>query len=74
MQNTAFETILQQIASVRSVSSRELREQMQLAMEEALSNPDPAVQAMWASIPTEHPQPTLEEFMDYLIEKKLLTP
>ena len=47
---------------------------MQQVMNEALENPDPAVQAMWRSIPRKGAEPTLEEFMDYLIEKKLLSP
>ena len=74
MENSAFEKILGQIASISQVSPQELRAKMQLAMDEALSDPDPAVQAMWASIPKENSQPTLEEFMRYLIEKKLLSP
>ena len=71
---TPLEKIIHQIASVNRVSSAELREKMQLAMEAAMTNPDPAVQAMWASIPQKGSKPTLEEFMDYLIEKNLLKP
>lgn len=74
MQDSAFDKILQQIASANRVSSRDLRAQMQLAMEAALANPDPAVQAMWRSIPSQAETPTLEEFTDYLIQKGLLAP
>jgi len=74
MQESAFEKILEQIASASHVAPSQLRERMQSAMESALENPDPAVQAMWNSIPKQGCKPTLEEFMDYLIEKKLLLP
>lgn len=72
MQDSAFEKMLQQIAWDKQVSSRELRLQMQQAMEEAFRNPDPAVRAMWDSVPRQGTAPTLEEFMDYLIEKNLV--
>ena len=74
MQNTPFERILAQIASANQVSSSEVREKMQLAMEAAMANPDPAFQAMWDSIPKSGSKLTLDEFMDYLIDKNLLLP
>lgn len=74
MQDSAFEKILQQLASVSQLPVQELRTQMALAMAEALRNPDPAVQAMWARVPKQGQQPTLEEFMDYLIDRNLLSP
>ena len=46
MDDSVFEKILGQIASISQVSPQELRAKMQLAMDEALSDPDPAVQAM----------------------------
>ena len=72
MQDSASEKILRQISSDKQISSRQLREQMQQALEEALKNPDPVVQAMWDSIPCRGAVPTLEEFMDYLVEKKVV--
>ena len=74
MHNTAFDRILAQIARANQESSAEVREKMQLALEAAMKNPDPSVQAMWASIPKAGSKLTLEEFMDYLIGKKLLQP
>ena len=71
---TPLEKIIHQIAMANGHSSLEIREKMQQAMEDALANPDPAVQAMWATIPKGGTKPTLEEFMDYLIEKNLLKP
>lgn len=74
MHDSAFNRILTQIANASHISSMELREKMQLAMESAMANPDPAVQAMWNSIPKKGDKPTLEEFMDYLIARNLLAP
>lgn len=74
MQNSAFDKILRQIADAKQVPSSEVREKMQLAMEAAMANPDPAAQAMWNSIPKVGAKPTLDEFMDYLIAKNLLLP
>ena len=74
MQNSAFEKILEQIASANQVAPWEVREKMQLAMEAAMENPDPAVQAMWRSIPKKGERPTLDEFMDYLVQRNLMMP
>ena len=74
MHDSALNKIIRQIASINQVSSLEVREKMQLAMEAAMANPDPAVQAMWDSIPKKGDKPTLDEFMDYLIGKNLLIP
>ena len=74
MQNSAFDRILAQIASANQIPSSEVRAQMQLAMELAMANPDPATQAMWDSIPKTGSKLTLDEFMAYLIEKNLLLP
>lgn len=72
MQESAFEKTLQQIADTKGISPQALRQQMQQAMEEAMKNPDPAVRAMWDSVPRRETVPTLEEFMDYLIEKNMV--
>ena len=74
MQKTVFERMLDQIAAIRQATPAEVRESMQMAMVSALNDPDPAVQAMWDSVPREGSVPTLEEFMNYLIDKNLLLP
>ncbi len=74
MQKTEFEKILDQISSASQIPLPEIREKMQQAMSTALKNPDPAVQAMWNRVPKKGTEPTLEEFMDYLIAKKMLLP
>ena len=74
MQHSAFDKILEQIASARQVAPSEIREKMQLAMDAAMENPDPAVQAMWRSVPKQGEKPTLDEFMDYLIQRNMMMP
>ena len=74
MEKQGFEQILQQIASVNGTSPSEVRREMEAAMASALQNPDPAVQKMWNSIPRKGKSPTLDEFMEYLIDQKALLP
>lgn len=74
MQNSGFDLILGKIAQANQTTSAEVREKLQLAMEAALSNPDPNVQAMWSSIPRKGDHLTLDEFMDYLIDQNMLLP
>ena len=74
MHHSAFDKILEQIASARQVDPSEVREKMQQAMDAAMANPDPAVQAMWRSIPKQGDKPTLDEFMDYLIQQNMMMP
>ena len=74
MEQTGFEQILQQIASINGTSPGEVRRQMETAMASALQNPDPVVQQMWNSIPKKGDLPTLDEFMEYLIQQNALLP
>ena len=74
MQKTSFDLILDQIASADRITSMEVRERLRMAMASALKDPNPAVQAMWNSVPKKGDTPTLEEFMDYLIQKNMLQP
>ena len=74
MEQTGFEQILQQIASSNGTSPDEVRRQMETAMASALQNPDPVVQQMWDSIPRKGDTPTLDEFMEYLIQQNTLLP
>ena len=74
MQKTGFDRILEQIAQANQASPGQVRAQLQLAMESAMADPDPIVQAMWTSIPRKGETLTLEEFMDYLIHRNLLLP
>ena len=74
MQETSFEQILKQMAKTSSLSQREIRDRMQLAMDVALADPSPTVQAMWKTVPKKAEVPTLDEFMEYLIDKNMLAP
>ena len=74
MQRKGFDRILEQLAAASNATSEEVREKLRQAMALALENPDPAVQAMWDSIPKQGHSPTLEEFMEYLIAQNLLQP
>ena len=74
MEKQGIEQILQQIASINGTSPSEVRREMEAAMASALQNPDPTVQKMWNSIPRKGKAPTLDEFMEYLIDQKALLP
>ena len=74
VKNTDFERILNQIAVISSCPAAELREIMQQAMDAALADPSPVVQAMWDSIPRRGSQITLDEFMAHLIRQNILLP
>ena len=52
---------IQQMAQENHVTVEEARREMQDALEEAMNNPDPAVQARWKEIPCAGEVPTVEE-------------
>ena len=66
MRQQNFETILALIAMRHHTTVDDVRREMEIALREGLSNPDPAVRAQWAKIPCEGTSPTLEEFISYL--------
>ena len=74
MHDDDFERILDQLARAKQSSSLLVRPQLQQAMADALRNPDPEVQKMWASIPRKGLELTLDEFMAYLIRNNQLRP
>jgi len=74
MQKTPFDQILDQLASDSRSDPAEVREKLRVGMASALESSNPAVQAMWNTIPRRGSRPTLEEFMDYLIKKQMLQP
>ena len=69
MKRKKFDQILQRIANENHTTVREVRREMELAMQAGQANPDPAVQAMWNSIPRKGHRLTLEEFVAYLAKK-----
>ena len=74
MEKQGFEQILRQIALISNTTPEKIRQEMEAAMVSALQNPDPVVQQMWDSIPRKGDTPTLDEFMEYLIEQNTLLP
>ena len=74
MEKSGFEKILAQIAQANHATTEEVRRSMEAAMELALRDSDPVVQQMWDLIPRKGDDPTLDEFMEYLIDRKELLP
>lgn len=74
MEKNGFAQILSQIAQAKHTIPEEIRQLMEEAMASALQNPDPAVQQMWGSIPRQGRELTLDEFMEYLIDRNQLVP
>ena len=54
---------IKQLAKDHGVSEAEVRKEMKEAMLAGMANPDPAVQARWASIQWRGAEPTVEEFV-----------
>lgn len=74
MEKNGFAQILSQIAQAKHTTPGEIRQLMEEAMASALRNPDPVVQQMWESIPKQGQELTLDEFMEYLIDRNQLVP
>ena len=67
MKQQDFERMLETVAKKEGISNEQVRREMQEAMDEAMNNPDPMVQMRWKFIPRKGAQPTLEEFVEYLL-------
>ena len=66
MQQRNFNDILAVIAMKHHTTVEDVRREMEIALQNGLSNPDPAIRAQWAKIPSKGSIPTLEEFVSYL--------
>lgn len=60
---------LQEVAAANNTTVEEVRKEIMIAMEAGMSNPDPAVQALWREIPYKGDKPTPEEFIAFIKEK-----
>ncbi len=60
--------IIRHIAKQEGVSEQEVLDEMQKAIDAGYSNPDPSVQAYWASMPFKG-KPTPQELIVYLAGK-----
>lgn len=63
--------ILATIARKNNTYAENVRREMLLAMKIGQNSKDPAVQAVWESIPRKGAELTLEEFLDYLLKQTL---
>ena len=55
--------VITSTAKASGVSEAEVRAEMLIAMDEGRNNPDPSVQAKWATFRYSGPEPTAEEFI-----------
>lgn len=62
---------LETIARNNNTSAENVRKEMLFALMMGQSSNDPAVQAVWESIPRKGTELTLEEFLDYLLKRTL---
>lgn len=65
MTQKEVDKILSKVAKENGVSLNTVKKEIIIALEEAQKNPDPLVQACWASIPKKGRTITIEEFLDY---------
>ena len=72
MSKRRMRRMLEQIARDNHITPQEVRKQMQVALDEAQSCPDPVVQAKWRSIPHKGEKVTLEEFLEYASNSLML--
>lgn len=59
-------SILEIVAEKESVSVEEVRREIQLAIDDAMKNPDPKIQAQWRKIPKKGKKPTPEEVIEFI--------
>ena len=59
--------IIRQIARENHVTEEEVRRDMKEAMDAGRNNPDPAVQAKWVGFEYVGDEPTLEEFILWMV-------
>ena len=60
---------LQKVADLNNISLEEVRKEIQISIQTAMSNPDPEIQKKWAAISSGHSEPTPEELIGFLLEK-----
>lgn len=56
---------LEIVAAKEGISVEEVRREVQLAIDEAMKNPDPKIQAEWRKIPKKGKKPTPEEVVEF---------
>ena len=66
MRKSELDSIICMLAKEKHCTPEYVRRQMQSALDEAFSNPDPSVRAAWNAFPTKGRNPSLEEFIEYI--------
>ena len=69
MKNHRASKAISQVAKNHHVSEDTVRKEMHEAISEALSSPDPAVQALWKQIPCAGETPEPEELIDWIVKQ-----
>lgn len=65
--NTAkVKKALKKLSKQKGISERAARQEIEIAIQEAMKSPDPQVQVFWKSIPHKGEQPTSEEIIAYI--------
>ena len=61
--------VITEIAKKNGVPESQVRADMMEAMNSGRNNPDPLVQAQWATFKYAGPEPTLEEFITWMSKR-----
>lgn len=69
MQKKKLDAILKRIAISHGVTVQEVRKEIQEAMEAGQRSEDSKVREIWDKIPQKGQELTLEEFLDFLIQR-----
>ncbi|MBQ2854155.1 MAG: sporulation initiation factor Spo0A [Oscillospiraceae bacterium] len=67
MQKRKLQKVLQKIARDNNTTPEIVYHEIQLAIDAARNNPDPAVRSKWESIPKKGETPTVEEFLEFMV-------
>ena len=62
-------SILEKVAQQNNTTVEEVRSEIHIAIQAAMSNPDPAVQERLASVSKTGSEPTAEELIDYIVQR-----
>ena len=69
MKNSKGIKAIEQVALNRGISVIEVRKEIEIAIDAAMSNPDPAIQALWEQYRKKGSKPTPEEFIVSMAKK-----
>jgi hypothetical protein len=59
---------LKKLAKQKGINEGAVRQEIEIAIQEAMKSPDPQAQAFWKSIPHKGEQPTPEEVIAYIAD------